>query len=76
MSDMDIPCHVLSTKSLIKITGVCIVKPEKGSKFSPILLNNVAEKYYESSNFHVDKQVPDTFPSHLICIESTTGCNN
>lgn len=79
MLDMDIPCHVLSTKSLIKTTGVCIIKPKKGSKFSPILVNDIAEKYCDSveecSNFHVDEQVPDSFPSHLVCIESTR-CNN
>lgn len=80
MSDMDIPSHGLSTKSLRATIGVCIIRPEKGSEFSPILANDISEKHYdsveESSNFHMDERGPDSFPSHLVCIESTTACNN
>lgn len=40
----------MSTTSLIKTTEVCILRPERGSKFSPILVNDTAEKYYEWRN--------------------------
>jgi len=80
MPDTDISCHILSTKSLIKTTGFCKIRPEKGSKWSPRLVNDVEEEYYdsveESSHFHEDEQAPDSFPSHLICTESRMGWNN
>lgn len=76
MLDIDTLCRVLSTKRLIKTTWVCIIGPEKESKFCPILLKDIAKKGYEESHFHMDEQVPDRLPSHLICRESTAGCND
>lgn len=78
MSDINNPCHVLSTTCLIKATGVCTIRPKKGSKLRSNFYD-IEEPYWdskESSNFHLDEQAVDSFPSHLLCAESTTGWNN
>lgn len=64
-------------KNLIKPTGACIIRPEKGSKFNTIHWNHIAEKCYDSVKVFLCGWASTRHsPPYFICTESTTGHDN